>query len=97
MEDNVVFTYLDAFNPDEAETENMKAHYRRGGLGDSKIKARLEDVLQNLIAPIRARRAAYANDPGYVVDVIRQGTVSAREVTERTKREVFEGLGLFTL
>ncbi|WP_254655257.1 tryptophan--tRNA ligase, partial [Roseobacter sp. GAI101] len=97
VEDNVVFTYLDAFNPDEAETENMKAHYRRGGLGDSKIKARLEDVLQNLIAPIRARRAAYANDPGYVVDVIRQGTVSAREVTERTKREVFEGLGLFTL
>lgn len=97
VEGNVVFTYLDAFDPDEAEIENMKADYRRGGLADSKIKARLEDVLQNLIAPIRARRAAYADDPGYVVDIIRQGTVSAREVTERTKREVFEGLGLFTL
>lgn len=97
VEGNVVFTYLDAFDPDEAEIENMKAHYRRGGLGDSKIKARLEDVLQNLIAPIRARREAYAEDPAYVVDNIRQGTESAREVTERTKREVFEGLGLFTL
>lgn len=97
VEGNVVFTYLDAFDPDEAEVENMKAHYRRGGLGDSKIKARLEDVLQNLIAPIRERRAAFASDPGYVVDIIKAGTEAAREVTEQTKREVVEGLRLFTL
>ena len=97
VEGNVVFTYLDAFDPDEEEIAKMKAHYRHGGLGDSKIKARLEDVLQNLISPIRARRAAYAEDREYVVDMIRRGTESAREITERTKREVFQGLGLFTL
>lgn len=97
VEGNVVFTYLDAFDPDEEDIANMKAHYRHGGLGDSKIKARLEDVLQNLISPIRARRAAFAEDREYVVDMIRRGTESAREITERTKREVFQGLGLFTL
>ena len=56
VEGNVVFTYLDAFDEDAEAVEELKQHYRRGGLGDTAIKKRLEDVLQTLIAPIRERR-----------------------------------------
>lgn len=97
VEGNVVFTYLDAFDEDRAGLAEMKAHYRRGGLGDAKVKARLEEVLQELIAPIRLRRAALAKDHGHVRDVIRRGTEKARERTEATRREVAEGLGLFLI
>jgi tryptophanyl-tRNA synthetase len=97
VEGNVVFTYLDAFDPDEAGLAELKAQYQRGGVGDGEIKARLEEILQGLIAPIRARRAALSKDPAYIVDVIRNGTEIARARTEATKREVVESLGLFRL
>lgn len=97
VQGNVVFTYLDAFDDDRAGLESLKAQYRRGGLGDGQIKRRLEDILQALIAPIRERRAQLAEDPAYVVDVIRNGTEKARSRTEATKRDVVEGLGLFML
>ncbi|KFL27506.1 tryptophanyl-tRNA synthetase [Devosia sp. 17-2-E-8] len=97
VEGNVVFTYLDAFDKDRATLEDLKAQYRHGGLGDMKIKRRLEDILQALIAPIRARRAEFAGDRAHVLDILRQGTATARERTEATKREVVEGLGLFQL
>lgn len=97
VEGNVVFTYLDAFDGDQETLEALKAHYRRGGLGDRQIKTRLEDVLQNLIAPIRQRREEFSREPDYVLDVIRCGTNKARDRTEATKREVVEGLGLFLL
>ena len=97
VEGNVVFTYLDAFDEDRTTLEELKAQYRRGGVGDSKIKRRLEDILQALIAPTRERRTQLAKDPAYVLDVIRRGTEKARSRTEATKREVVEGLGLFML
>jgi tryptophanyl-tRNA synthetase len=97
VEGNVVFTYLDAFDDDRDQVEELKAHYRRGGLGDSVLKRRLEGILQALIAPIRAHRSEYAAAPDHVVDVIRACTSRAREITERTKRAVAEGLGLFQL
>lgn len=97
VEGNVVFTYLDAFDPFPAEVAELKAQYRAGGLGDVRLKSRLEDVLQDLLAPIRARRAAYAADPGQVLQVIRDGTARARAVTEGTKEEIMQALGLFRL
>ncbi|MGF6312150.1 tryptophanyl-tRNA synthetase [Bradyrhizobium sp. i1.8.4] len=97
VEGNVVFTYLDAFDDDHLAVEELKTRYRRGGLGDATVKRRLEDILQALIAPIRTRRAELANDLDHVVDAIRRGTLKAREITERTKRNVMEGLGLFQL
>jgi tryptophanyl-tRNA synthetase len=97
VEGNVVFAYLDAFDEDRSTLEELKAQYRRGGVGDSKIKRRLEDILQALIAPTRERRTQLAKDPAYVLDVIRRGTEKARSRTEATKREVVEGLGLFML
>ena len=97
VEGNVVFSYLDAFDDDLEAVEELKAHYRRGGLADRAIKARLEAVLQNLIAPIRQRRREIAQHPDHVLDVIRRGTDKARERTEATKRQVVEALGLFLL
>ena len=97
VEGNVVFSYLDAFDDDLEAVEELKAHYRRGGLADRAIKARLEAVLQNLIAPIRQRRMEIAQRPDHVLDVIRRGTAKARERTEATKRQVVEALGLFLL
>jgi tryptophanyl-tRNA synthetase len=95
VEGNVVFTYLDAFDPDAKAVAELKAHYRRGGLGDMVLKGRLTAILQATIAPIRERRAALARDPDFVMDVLRAGTAKGRDLTERTKQEVVEGLGLF--
>ncbi|MBN8187821.1 tryptophan--tRNA ligase [Salipiger thiooxidans] len=97
VEGNVVFTYLDAFDPDRDEVARLKDRYRRGGLGDSVVKRRLEELLQELLAPIRARRADYAADPGEVLRIVAEGTRAARELTDATKQEVMEALGLFRL
>lgn len=97
VEGNVVFTYLDAFDEDRDALDALKERYRNGGLGDSKVKKRLEDILQALLTPIRDRRAALAKDPGYVLDVVRAGTESAREVTAATHAAVARGLGIFRL
>jgi len=97
VEGNVVFTYLDAFAEDPSAIEELKTRYRRGGLGDMVVKRQLEDILQSLLAPIRERRAHYAADPAYVMNVLRNGTAAGREITEATLKEVRDGLGLFNL
>ncbi|MCH8685033.1 tryptophan--tRNA ligase [Pedomonas mirosovicensis] len=95
VEGNVVFAYLDAFDEDRSGLEDLKAHYRRGGLGDMVVKRRLEDILQNLLRPIRERRAQLAKDPGYVLSILKAGTEKARARTETTLAEVRAALGLF--
>ncbi|AQV14054.1 tryptophan--tRNA ligase [Acinetobacter pittii] len=95
VEGNIVFTYLDAFDPNKEEVEELKAHYRRGGLGDGTVKKRLEGVLKDLITPIRERREELAKDPDYIMDVLRQGTDKCRLITQQTLDEVKDGLGLF--
>ena len=97
VEGNVVFTYLDAFDEEHIAVEDLKARYIRGGLGDSVVKKRLDDVLQALLAPIRERRRALARDPGYVLQVVKRGTARARETTDATLRDVRAALGLFVL
>ncbi|MGB8811471.1 MAG: tryptophan--tRNA ligase [Acinetobacter calcoaceticus] len=95
VEGNIVFTYLDAFDPNKEEVEELKVHYRRGGLGDGTVKKRLEGVLKELITPIRERREELAKDPDYIMDVLRQGTDKCRLITQQTLDEVKDGLGLF--
>lgn len=95
VQGNIVFTYLDAFDPNKEEVEELKAHYRRGGLGDGTVKKRLEGVLKELITPIRERREELAKDPDYIMDVLRQGTDKCRLITQQTLDEVKDGLGLF--
>ena len=97
VEGNAAFTYLDAFDEDNIAVEDLKARYVRGGLGDSIVKKRLDEVLQALLAPIRDRRRALARDPGYVLQVVKRGTARAREVTGATLHDIRAALGLFTL
>ena len=94
LEGNVAFIYLDAFDTDKAGLEEMKAHYTRGGLGDSVVKKRLEGILQDLLAPIRARREEFAKDRGQVLQILKEGTMRAREVAAQTTDEVRKALGL---
>ncbi|SEI09519.1 tryptophanyl-tRNA synthetase [Paracoccus alkenifer] len=97
VEGNVVFTYLDAFDEDREAIAELKAHYRRGGLGDMVLKRRLISVLQTLLAPIRERRLTLAQDRDYLMDVLQTGARIGREITEATKEEVMDALGTFRL
>jgi len=97
VEGNVVFAYLDAFDEDVAEVADLKTRYRRGGLGDAVVKARLQAILLAMLAPIREKRMELARDRAAILDILRDGTGQARCVTQTVLEEVREGLGLFTL
>lgn len=88
VEGNPVFAYLDAFDPDKEALEAMKDHYRRGGLGDGKVKQRLLEVLLAELNPIRARREEFAKDPAAVMRILKEGTEAARKVAAETLEEV---------
>ncbi|KVO89624.1 tryptophan--tRNA ligase [Burkholderia ubonensis] len=94
VEGNVVFAFLDAFEPDTQKVDELKARYRQGGLGDSVVKRVLNERLQSLIEPIRARRRELENDRAEVLAILRQGTMRAREVADATLSEVKRALGL---
>lgn len=88
VEGNPVFTYLDAFDKELDKVEEMKAHYAKGGLGDSVVKRRLNDVLQAVLEPIRIRRQEFAKDPGFVMQMLKEGTEKTLSVAEKTMHEV---------
>ncbi len=103
VEGNVVFTYLDVFCKEDSfkkylpEYENLdelKDHYRRGGLGDMKIKNFLNDVLQEELKPIRERREKLAKNPEYVYNVLKEGTKKARKKAQETLKEVKKAMML---
>lgn len=92
-EGNVVFTYLDAFCtddhfaeylPDYSNLDEMKEHYRKGGLGDGTCKKFLIQVLEETLAPIRTNRSKWESDIDSVYDILLAGTSKAREVTNAT-------------
>ena len=94
VENNAVFTYLDAFCQDKDALEEMKAHYRRGGLGDVKVKRYLNDILQAELAPIRARRKELEQNPDYIYEVLKKGSEKARAVAAQTLSEVRNAMGI---
>jgi tryptophanyl-tRNA synthetase len=94
VEGNVVFAFLDVFEPDTVKLDDLKAHYRRGGLGDSVLKRMLNERLQEVIAPIRAERERLAKDRGEMLGVLKRGTEKAREAAAQTLSEVKGALGL---
>jgi tryptophanyl-tRNA synthetase len=94
VEGNVVFAYLDAFDPDVPAVAELKARYRRGGLADTAVKRRLEDVLQAQLAPIRARRMQVARDPDGVRNMLQAGCARARAVAAHTLMDVRRALGI---
>ena len=97
LEGNTVFTYLDAFCkteqferylPEYANLDELKDHYKRGGLGDVKVKKFLNNVLQEELEPIRNRRKELQKDIPYVYEVLKKGSEAAREVAAKTLDEV---------
>lgn len=97
IEGNTVFTYLDAFCrpehferylPEYPNLDELKAHYQRGGLGDVKVKKFLNAILEELLAPIRARRKEAEQDIPEVYDILKRGSMQAREVAAQTLSEV---------
>ncbi len=94
VEGNPVFTYLDVFDPDKVKVEEIKAHYQRGGLGDSVVKKHLNDVLQAFLEPIRKRREEYAKDLKEVMQIVWKGTERAEKVAAQTLREVRKAMHL---
>ena len=101
IEGNTVFTYLDAFAkpehfeeflPEYANLDELKAHYRQGGLGDVKVKKFLNNVLQASLEPIRARRHEYEKNIDYVYEILKEGTQTARERAAQTLYEVRDAM-----
>ena len=97
VEGNAVFTYLDAFCtdadfaelwPEYANLDELKEHYRRGGLGDMKCKKFLYAVLEKMLEPIRRRRHEWEQDIPGIYDILKAGTESARAVAAETMDEV---------
>lgn len=94
VEGNMVFTYLDVFGKDKEKIEELKAHYRRGGLGDVKIKRYLIDLLEEELLPIRTRREEFAQDPGQVMQMLKEGSEKAQAVAAQTMAEVKKAMGI---
>lgn len=97
VEGNTVFAYLDAFAtddhfaeflPDYKNIEELKDHYRRGGLGDVKIKKFLIKVLQTELKPIYDRRLELAKDTDAVYEILRKGTQNAQAKAAQTLAKV---------
>ena len=88
IEGNVVFAYLDVFAKDKEKVAEMKAHYQRGGLGDVAVKRYLIEVLDEILKPIRERRAELAKNPEKVYEILRAGNEKARLRTSKTLAEV---------
>ena len=97
VEGNVVFTYLDAFCndshfekflPEYKNLDEMKDHYRRGGLGDGTCKKFLFNIMEEMLQPIRERRSHYEQDIPAVYEMLRKGCEVARETASATLDEV---------
>jgi len=88
VEGNPVFIYHDAFNPDVAEVEDLKARYRAGKVGDVEVKTKLATAINNMLDPIRDRRAAAMARPGYLREVLIEGSARARRVAGETMDRV---------
>lgn len=97
LEGNCPFIYLDAFSktehfakyaPQYANLDEMKDHYTRGGLGDGTVKKLLISILEEILAPMRERRAEFENNIPLVYDILREGSIKAREAAAKTLDDV---------
>lgn len=94
VEGNPVFIYHDAFNPNQAEVEDLKERYRTGNVGDVEVKQKLARALNDFLDPMRERRAYYENQTGYVDQLLFEGTLRAREEGRETLMAAKKAMGL---
>lgn len=100
---NPVFIYLEAFCNDEhfkkylPEYKNLnelKSHYEKGGLGDLKVKKFLNEIMQELLKPIRERREYYENNKELLLEILAEGTKKSINLTNKTLLEVKNAIGI---
>ena len=103
VEGNIVFTYLDAFCepvhfekylPEYKNLEELKNHYKHGGLGDMKIKRFLNDILQEILEPIRNRRKEFAKNPKKVFEILFKGSDEAQKVANENLKILKQAMGI---
>ncbi len=101
VEGNAVFTYLDAFStdndfaefwPEYKNLDELKDHYRRGGLGDMKCKKFLNTIINNMLEPMRQRRHEFEQDIPEIFNILKKGTEQARETAAQTMSEVHRAM-----
>jgi tryptophanyl-tRNA synthetase len=84
VEGNPVFTYHDAFNPNRAEVDDLKERYRAGRVGDVEVKGKLASAINAVLDPLRERRNAALARPGYLRDVMAEGSRKAQAIAAET-------------
>jgi tryptophanyl-tRNA synthetase len=88
VEGNPVFLYHEAFNPDVAEVDDLKARYRAGKVGDVEVKTKLAKALNTHLNPMRARRAEVLAKPSTLRDILTEGSTKARTIAKQTMERV---------
>jgi tryptophanyl-tRNA synthetase len=88
VEGNPVFMYHDAFNPNVAEVDDLKARYREGKVGDVEVKKKLIAALNTHMAPIRERRAQVLAKPDRLREILHEGSRKARVIAQETMERV---------
>jgi tryptophanyl-tRNA synthetase len=102
VDGNMVFTYLTVFSNDDqikkysdyASLEEMKNAYKKGGLGDVKIKKTLYSVLEEILTPIREKRKYYEEHKEEVIEILKKGTMEAKKDARKTLNEVRKAIGI---
>ena len=94
VEGNPVFMYHDAFNPDTAEVEDLKARYRAGTVGDVEVKTKLAKAMNAALAPMRERRREIMEKPDRVKEILVEGSRKARGIAQGTMERVREAVKL---
>jgi tryptophanyl-tRNA synthetase len=94
VEGNPVFVYHDAFNPDRDEVEDLKTRYRAGTVGDVEVKTKLAAAINAMLEPLRERRQAALARPGYLREVLVDGSRRARAVAAETMERVRDAIKL---
>jgi len=92
VEGNPVFTYHDAFNPNTAEVDDLKARYRTGKVGDVEVKTKLANALNAHLEPIRQRREAVLSKPDALKEILFEGSKRARTVAAGTMDRVRDAM-----
>jgi len=94
VEGNPVFMYHDAFNPDVAEVDDLKARYRAGKVGDVEVKTKLAKAMNATLAPIRERRHEFMAKPDRVKEILLEGSKQARVTAQATMERVRDAVKL---
>jgi tryptophanyl-tRNA synthetase len=94
VEGNPVFVYHDAFNPDTADVEDLKARYRTGKVGDVEVKQKLAKALNASLDPFRERRASLLERPGRIREILHAGSARARTLAMERMEKVREAVRL---